>query len=406
MEIKQLIKCAIQSLTRHPGRSFLTMLGIIIGISSIIAILAIGKGAEQQIQSQISAMGTNYIGITGSTSAKRSKLRVLQQKSRSKLRLFDATLLKRQIPLINNASPFIAEKGTLSFATKTTEVMIKGGNEDLLSILNRPMKEGIALHKDHIVRNSRVIIVGKAAAEEVGCQTGSIVKINNIPFQVIGITDTLHTYLGTENPNYNVFMPISTLKKYILKKSNSSVHSIIINTKKVHEIPHVISQTKHILRVRHRLQNQEPDDFIIATQQSIAEAAKKTSSTFTLFLFLIGLISLIVGGIGIMNIMLVAVSERQREIGIRIALGATEENVQKQFIIEALVLCGFGGIIGIGLGLFSTWMTTWLLGWPIIITGSSLIYSTLITLSIGLFFGAYPAYHASKMNPVDALAER
>ncbi len=406
MKTTQLIKSAHQCLMRHAGRSFLTMLGIIIGIASIIAILAIGKGAEQQIQAQIAAMGDNYIGISPLTTTKKTKLRIMQQKNRSKLKIIDAQLLKRHVPLIDAISPYIGEKGAITFQEASAEVVIKGGNEDLLTIINRTPAQGTLFQKDHYVRQSRSIVLGHAVAQDLGCTVGQHVRLNSMPFHVIGILKPLNSYVGTENPNYNVFIPLTTLKKYIQKRANSGIHSLILHAQNAENIPLIIAQVTHALRLRHRLQPQEPDDFLITTQQALAQTAAQTSSTFNLFLFLVGLISLIVGGIGIMNIMLVAVSERQREIGIRLALGATEGNIQQQFLIEAIVLCCIGGMIGILVGLAGALITKQILGWPILVTLTSILYSTGITLTIGIFFGAYPAYQASQLNPVDALCER
>ncbi|MBL4588085.1 ABC transporter permease [Candidatus Babeliales bacterium] len=406
MKTEQLIKSAYRSLMSHAGRSFLTMLGIIIGIASIIAILAIGKGAENQIQMQIAAMSDNFIAITSSTSVNKTKLRILQQKSRSKLKTTDAPLLKKNIPLIDAISPYIAEKGSISYRTSTAEVIIKGGNEELFTILNRPIESGSFLQKDHNIRHSRSIVLGNTAAHDLGCSIDNYIKLNGIPFHVIGILKPINSYIGSEDPNFNVFIPLSTLKKHIQKRSGRGVHALVLHTSQSENIPLVIEQATEILRLRHHLQSSEPNDFRITTQESIAKTAAQTSSTFNLFLFLIGLISLIVGGIGIMNIMLVAVSERQREIGIRLALGATEQNIRRQFLIEAIVLCSVGGIIGILIGLLIALGTKAILGWPISVTLTSILCSTGITLLIGIFFGFYPAYLASKLNPVDALCER
>ena len=406
MKTEQLIKTAYQSLTNHAARSFLTMLGIIIGIASIIAILAIGKGAESQIQMQIAAMGDNFISITASTSANKTKLRMLQQKSRSKLKVTDAPLLKKHVPLIDAISPFMGEKGSTTYQTAAVEVIIKGGNESLLSILNRPVAAGFLLQKDHNIRHSRSIVLGHAAAHDLGCSVNNYIKLNGIPFHVIGILKPINIYLGSEDPNYNVFIPLTTLKKYVLKQSGRGIYALVLHTNQSEKIPFIIERVTEILRLRHHLQPNEPDDFRITTQESIAKTAAQTSSTFNLFLFLIGLISLIVGGIGIMNIMLVSVSERQREIGIRLALGGTEQNIRQQFLIEAVLLCCIGGAIGILLGLLVALGTRALLGWPIAVTLSSILYSTSITLLIGIFFGFYPAYKASQLNPVDALCER
>lgn len=406
MHNHQLVRTSYRALVRHPGRSVLTMLGIIIGIASIIAILAIGKGAELQIQAQIAAMGSNYIGVSAINSAKRSKLRVLQQKSRSKLKTIDAQILKRHVPEINAISPYIAEKGTVSYRETTVEVVIKGGNEDFLTVLNRRLLDGSLLHSHHVVRNSRVVILGFDAAQKLACRVGSIVSVNGIPFSVLGILAKIPSYLGNEDPNYNIIIPITTLKKQIQQSSGTTVHALVLNTKDIEDIRKVRKHIRRILRARHRLQASEPDDFTIATQQALADTAQKTSSTFTLFLFLIASIALLVGGIGIMNIMLVAVSERQREIGIRMSLGAAPWNIRRQFIIEAVLLCLTGGSIGILLGILIAYGTAYFVGWHVVVTLISILSAFGITTLIGIFFGAYPAHKAAYLNPVDALAER
>ena len=409
MNTYSLIRISLNSLNRHKGRSFLTTLGIIIGIAAIIATLAIGKGAEEKTKQHFLAMGNNYIEIFSGNWFEEGKTTVKQQKKRTHLYYRDTKIMKRLCPGIQSISPVVSGREIVCYAGNNLLVTIKGGNQDFLSVVDRKIQRGIFFNKDHVQRGSRVAILGIKSAQELFRTLnplGQTIRIKNVPFTVIGIVKKMKNFQGVHDSNFDIIVPIKALKKHVLKSHNQVIHSIIISAPTREEVPKIVQQLRRIMRFRRKLKELEPDTFTIIDQAAIMKAAQAGAATISLLLLIIASISLLVGGIGIMNIMLVSVTERTQEIGIRMALGATQLLILRQFLVEALALCFIGGCIGVTLGITIPYAVAQMTNWAPIVTTGSVLVALLTTSIIGIFFGFYPAYKASQLNPVDALAQR
>lgn len=409
MNASILLRISIRSLTKHKGRSFLTVLGIIIGISSIIATLAIGKGAEEKAKQKILSMGNNYIEIysgnwlqEGKTAAKkRRRFQWLQNK--------DVDVIKKLCPSINVISPSFGRKELITYRGNSVFVKVKGGNESFLKVLGRKLKSGMFFNKNQSDKGARVIVLGSKTASELFKTLnpiGQTVKIKNMPFTVIGVMEKMENYHGIRDPNLETIVPIKSVKRYVARRFDNSVETIVISAPTKKDIPRLVKKIKRIMRFRRKIKANETDNFMVVDQETIMKVAKGAASTIRLLLLIIASISLLVGGIGIMNIMLVSVTERTKEIGIRMALGANSKVILNQFLAEAITLCIIGGTIGIMLGIAAPYVVAYFTKWNPIVTTSSILVAVIITSAIGIFFGYYPAKKASKMNPVEALAER
>jgi putative ABC transport system permease protein len=411
MNVQQLFKTSIRSIIHHKGRSLLTTLGINIGVASIIAMLAIGNGAKEKIRREILSSGKNIIYIQGGRlNIFDSKMENTHKKERP-LTMEDLQSLQRTCPTIANISSMSSSAQVIKFLNAKAGVELKAGNENLLSILNRTIQAGTFYTNIHVQSGSRVIVLGHAAAKKLFKSLdpiNQIVTINHIPFIVVGVANklTYQTDGDFSDANLDSFIPISTFQKHIEHSLRPYIRGIAISAKTYDLIPLTVKQVTQYLRMRHYIKLKDPNDFTIFDQQSILNAAKTSSDTFTFFLLVIACISLLVGGIGVMNIMLVSITERTKEIGIRMALGATQKNILAQFLTEALILCSIGGLLGIILGVIAPFVTSIFTGWAVIIKPLSIVIAFFALFIIGIVFGYYPAYKASRLNPVDALQEK
>ena len=411
MQSTQLIKTAFTSLAHHKGRTILTMLGIIIGSASIIAIMAIGNGASQAAQEKVMGLGNNYIVTwVGRSWLAQGKTKTKQEKKPKMLSINDGESLKSLIPSIKHISPFISKNNTTIINKKNVIcVEVKGGNEFIIDILARHLHRGSSFSTTHIKKGSRVIILGAQAAKELfntENPIGQVVQIKKLNFIVIGVLATIKKTIDIDNPNLDVFIPYTTAKRYLAHFYGAEIPALLISTHHIEDIPVTVRSIKRILRVRHHLSKNDADDFGMFDQLSLLKAKQETSAILKLLLIIIASIALLVGGIGVMNIMLVTVTERTKEIGIRMALGAHAHTILQQFLYEALTICTLGGLIGIALGITLPYGASLITGWQVLVTLDSIIYATLAMLLIGLLFGFYPAYKASRLDPVLALAER
>jgi len=384
------------------------MLGIIIGISAIIATLAIGKGAEEKTRKQFLAMGTNYIELFAGNWFQEGKVAKKRRGSPS-LRDRDITVLKRLVPNLKHISPMIGRQEVIGYRESSLLVSIKGGNEQFLKILGRTIKRGMFFNKSHVTQGTRVAVIGSKSAYELFKTLdpiGKTIRIKNVPFTVIGVTKKMENYRGVHDPNFDVIIPLRTMRRDIVKTSRQWLNIVVMSAPTKNDIPFLVHQVRKVMRFHRKIKEGEPDNFTIIDQASIMKAAQGAAATIRLLLLIIASISLLVGGIGIMNIMLVSVTERTREIGIRMALGANSRVILKQFLVEALTLCFVGGVIGITIGIAIPYAIAHLTKWTPITTLSSILVAFLTTSIVGIFFGFYPAYKASTLNPVDALAEQ
>ena len=407
MNIKLLLHISLRSLLEHKGRSLLTMLGIIIGISAIIATLAIGKGAEKKLTEQILAMGNNYISVYPGNWLHEGKTTAKKRKKVPNLFEKDVEALKKQCPEIHKITAEFFLKDVIRFESNNILSEIKCGNEQFMHILGRKFHRGMSFNSYHVGRGARVIVLGFKASQELFKKMnpiGKAVYIKKHPFTVVGVLANMTNYRGIKDPNLDVFIPITTAKRRLSKASNV-VHGISMGAPSRDSIPLITKKIRKILRFRRDVESGEIDNFLIFDQSSMRKAAKESSNILNILLLIIASISLLVGGIGVMNIMLVSVSERTKEIGIRMALGATSPVILTQFILESIMLCFFGGTIGIVIGVVVPQITAYFTKWQVVVTTSSILIAFFTTSAIGIFFGFYPARKAAKMNPVDALLD-
>ncbi|MBU4269372.1 ABC transporter permease [Candidatus Dependentiae bacterium] len=407
MNIKALLRISLNSIRQHKGRSILTILGIVVGIAAIITTLAIGYGAELKLRQKILGMGKNFIFIQsgkfqeGKTSEKHRKKNIYLEKK-------DVEILKEQCPAIDKITPTLFYRNIISYKKNNIHSDIKCGNQDYLEIIDRKIIKGSYYNEQQYLKSAKVIVLGyKAAKDLFGFLNpiGESVKIKNIYFKVIGIVEEIKNFYGIQDPNYDCYIPLTTVEKQLFLDTNRYIHGIGICAKNKADMPYITRILKRILRFKHRLKDNEPDDFSVIDQQEIVKAAKQSSNILNLLLLIIATISLFVGGIGVMNIMLVSVSERTQEIGIRMAIGATTKNILYQFLIESITLCTIGGIIGMVIGITTPYAINHFTKWLVVHKPGSILISFAITTLIGLIFGYYPAKKAAKLNVVDALKE-
>jgi putative ABC transport system permease protein len=403
MKFSNLFRIAILSLGKNKLRSFLTMLGIIIGVGSVIAMLGIGQGSKENIEKSISSLGTNVIMIFPSSSSQggvRSEAGTSQ-----KLTLEDALAVGSQCPSVNYFSPIVRTTTQIVAASQNWRTSVYGAYPDYFQIRNFNVSSGNYFEMGDDRAAAKVCVIGLTIVQNLyGENTdpvGSYLRINNIPFKVVGVLEKKGQNAMGQDQDDIIIAPFATVQKRIL--ATTFIQQILVSAITEKDIASASTEITSLLRERHKIRDNDEPDFTIRTQSEIGAAASSTSEVLTGLLATIASISLLVGGIGIMNIMLVSVTERTREIGIRMAVGAKGTDVLLQFLIEAILLSFIGGLLGIGVGLGASWMVADIMQWPVSITIDSILLSFLFSTMIGIFFGWYPARKAAKMNPIEAL---
>lgn len=401
--ISLLTRSALHALSHHKGRSLLTMLGIIIGIGGIIVTSAIGKGAQVKAREQLLAFGSKAMQISAGNFLARTP------KSPKLFSREELQRIQEQIPLIQYLSPKIATHGEISYQAKTLAAEVEAFNADGFPISDLILHKGSLFNQNHVTRQEHVVVLPADTAKALFAwedPLGKIIRINKIPFTVIGILAEPKIKSRWDIGQLDVYIPLSVGELYFNKELPNCFTRCNLSPFNEHDTDEIKRLTRRILRAAHNLSHDEPDDFMIWDLQSMAQAAEAGAKIIGLFALLAASIALLVGGIGIMNIMLVAVSERTKEIGIKMALGATKSLIRKQFLIEAIVLCLIGGSLGSLVGSGIAFFLSTFSGLPAIIELGPLLIALFITSLIGLCFGFYPAYKASNLNPIQALLDQ
>jgi putative ABC transport system permease protein len=411
MNLLESTRIALRSLSANKLRSALTMLGIIIGVAAVIALMGIGRGAQAAIDSQINSMGTNLLFVSpGSTS--QAGVRTAQGSAET-LTYEDALALAdpQQAPALAAVAPQVQAFGQVVFQGNNVNTQIVGVTADYGPVRNYTVQEGDFITLANVQAKSAVAVIGSNVASELFTAgqdaVGQSIRINNIPFRVAGVLLTKGGG-GFGNQDDQILVPLTTAMARLQRGragAGTTVSQISVQVSSPSQMDAAIQQISDILRQRHHVLYQ--DDFTVRSQADLLSSANQITGVLTLFLGGVAGISLLVGGIGIMNIMLVSVTERTREIGIRKAVGATRQNVLSQFLTEATILSVLGGLIGVALGAGIAHLVSGLnLGsTPItaVVAPDSILLATLFSLAVGLFFGIYPAYRAAGLNPIDAL---
>jgi putative ABC transport system permease protein len=397
---------ALRNLGRNRLRAGLTMLGIVIGVGAVIAMVSIGEGAKRAVQAQIATMGTNVILVLpGFTTA--SGVRA-GAGSAVTLTVSDAAELKKRVPLLTDTGWARRDVMQIVNGNKNWNGPVNGVSPSYLSIRDWSFVSGGPFTQADLESAARVALVGQTVADnlfEPGEEpVGATIRIKNVPFHIIGVLAPKGQSAQGADQDDIIFIPFSTAERKVFGTSFlGSVQALFGTTEYADDLPAAVDQIREVLRVRHQLQTNEPDDFTVRTQVDIGKVQEGTSQTLTVMLFSVASVSLLVGGIGIMNILLVSVTERTREIGVRMAVGAQRRHIVMQFLIEAMTLSLLGGVLGIVVGVVGARLTTVIAGWPTIISGDTVVAAFLFSLAVGLFFGLYPANKAARLNPIDAL---
>jgi putative ABC transport system permease protein len=404
VRILNLIKVAGRSLSKNLLRTFLTMLGIIIGVGSVIAMLAIGEGSRQNIQASVASLGTNSIMIFPG-SMNQGGVR-MGAGSYSTLTVKDAEAITVRCDQVSMVTPVVSKSVQVIAGPQNWRTMMVGANIEYLAIRNLNIINGSAYTLADDRAAAKVCIIGQTVSDNIFGSgkdpIGQSLRINSIPFRVIGLLEKKGQNTFGQDQDDIIIAPFSTVQKRLMTSSIfiSSIFASGTSEKVIDQAKDVIGG---ILREQHKLTPHDDDDFTVRSQSDIANIFGSISKIMTILLASIAGISLLVGGIGIMNIMLVSVTERTREIGIRMAIGAKGRDVLLQFMIEAIFISFIGGLIGVALGSITSGLVAKFGGWPVVITTSSVLLSFAFSAAVGIFFGWYPARKAASLNPIDAL---
>lgn len=400
------IMTALRILGRNRLRAGLTMLGIVIGVGAVIAMVSIGEGAKKAVQAQIATIGTNVIIIwPGSTTV--SGVRGGQGGAVT-LTVSDALDLKKKIPLLADTGWAKREVMQIVNGNRNWNGPINGISPSYLTIRDWSFSSGGPFTQADLDSAARVALIGQTIVDNLFDSgeepVGAVIRIKNVPFRVIGVLAPKGQSAQGSDQDDVIFIPFSTAERKVFGTLFlGSIGAMFASTDRTEDLPEAVEQIRDALRTRHRLQSEQHDDFTVKTQVDIGKVQEGTSQTLTVMLLSIASVSLLVGGIGIMNILLVSVTERTREIGVRMAVGAKRRHIVMQFLIEAMTLSLVGGALGIVVGIVGAKLTTVIAGWPTIISSDVIVVAFFFSLVVGLFFGLYPANKASRLNPIEAL---
>jgi putative ABC transport system permease protein len=403
MDLVAIIRIALRALARNKLRSILTMLGIIIGVGAVIAMVSVGQGAQQQAQAQIAAMGSNMLFVQSGT-VNRGGMRMGWGATKT-LVYDDLVAILRECPSVKAAAPGSQASAQVVFGNDNWATNINGTEPQYFDIRSWPMAEGSSFSQDDVSMAANVAVIGETVRKNLFGATdpiGETVRVNNLPFKVVGLLIPKGTSaaMGQDQDDI-ILIPITTLQKKVT--GQDWLRWIMVSAVSKDASYTAQQQITALLRDRHRIRAGQDDDFFVRNLADMADLADQNARLFTILLGSIASISLLVGGIGIMNIMLVSVTERTREIGIRMAIGATEGDVQQQFLIEAVVLSIVGGAIGILSGMGTSYLITQTLGWPVLVSPTAIFAAVVFSMAVGVFFGFYPARKAARLDPIEAL---
>ncbi|HIJ96883.1 MAG TPA: FtsX-like permease family protein [Desulfuromonadales bacterium] len=405
MDFLQTLKIALRALRTNKMRSFLTMLGIIIGIAAVIAMMAVGSGASYVISQQIASIGSNIIlVIPGSTTS--GGLRTGSGGAQT-LTSDDVKAIMNECPSVALASGTVRSSGQVVYGNLNWSTLIMGGTPELFEIREWPVTAGRSIEQQDVDSAGKVCLLGQTVADNLfgsSDPVGKIVRIKKIPFTVIGVLERKgQSPQGTDQDD-TVFVPLRTAQRNLVRSNHTtSVGALMVQARSAELLDKAEEEINSLLKQRHRITGDKEPDFSTRNLSEILAVAEKSSQAMSLLLGAVASISLIVGGIGIMNIMLVSVTERTREIGIRMAIGARKNDILLQFMTEAVLLTILGGLIGIALGAAGATIVSKMLSWPTLISIQSITVAFFFSGAIGIFFGFYPAKKAAGLNPIDAL---
>jgi len=403
MNYSNLFRIAIRALIRNKLRAFLTMLGIIIGVASVIAMLAIGEGSKQNIREEMSSMGTNMVMIMPNTQRRGGV--ALGASNSVALKYSDVLALRNEATALSAVSPEVRATGQVIYSNQNTLTTIYGVSEEYLSIKKLEIKSGRIFNANEIRGMSKVCIIGQTVVEDLFGEDadpiGITIRIKNLPFQIIGVLeDKGESGMGQDQDDL-ILAPYTTVQRRLAAIDYiNGIYASAITEEKSAE---AIAEVGEILRRTHKLKEADENDFRVMSQSELIETVSSITDILTYLLGAIAGISLLVGGIGIMNIMFVSVTERTREIGLRMSIGGKGRDILKQFLVESMLLSILGGALGVVFGYLIAIFAGSLMDSPIVVTTQSVVLAVAVCFVIGVFFGWYPARKAANLNPIDAL---
>ncbi|MEW5798973.1 MAG: ABC transporter permease [Bacteroidota bacterium] len=402
MGILDILEVALVSLSRNKMRSFLTMLGIIIGVGAVIAMMAVGNGAQQSIKDQIASLGTNIILIfPGSTNQQGVRT---GGGSATTLTDEDIEAIRTQCPSVALITPSLRTGAQIVYQEMNWRAGVMGVTPEYFEIRSWPVSSGQYFTDADVRGATKVCVVGQTIVDNLfkgDDPIGKIIRIKKMPFKVVGVLEVKGQSAQGNDQDDIIIAPATTVQRKLM--GQHFFGSVLASAVSEDRMNDAIQQITEVLRVQHKLQPWEENDFTVRSQTEIANAAQSTSQVLTVLLASIASISLIVGGIGIMNIMLVSVTERTKEIGLRMSVGATGRIILAQFLFEAIVLSLLGGLIGVMLGILSSSLISKFAGWTTLVSPESIALAFLFSAAVGVFFGFYPARKAAQLNPIEAL---
>lgn len=402
MRLLILIKVALKAIAKNKMRSLLTMLGIIIGVGAVIVMVAIGQGAQKTVESQISQLGTNLIIVF--PGASKQGMVNMGAGSNSRLTLDDVERIQKNTTMLSGISPAIRSGVQAVGGAGNWSTAVTGVSPDFLQIRQWVLQAGEFFTTQDVRSQAKVCVIGKTIVKNLfpyEDPVGQQIRLRNVPFRIIGVLQEKGQSASGDDQDDIILAPYTTVQFRL--SGWRGIRQILCSAQSAELMPQAQEELRQVLRESHKIPVGEDDDFTIRNQTDIAEAAEQTTKVMTFLLASIASISLVVGGIGIMNIMLVSVTERTREIGIRMAIGARESDIMIQFLIEAITLSLAGGILGIIFGITGTYLIKEFGGWNTSISVTTIVVSFVFSGVIGIFFGFYPASKASSLNPIDAL---
>jgi len=395
---------AVRALSRNKLRSALAALGITIGIAAVVCVVAIGRAGSDRLEEQLNALGENLVQIEAGSrniNGVRSGTHGMNT-----LTVEDAQAILREVPLIKSVSPHVDSKVSVAFGNRNWTTQYRGVAPEYLEIKRWQLAEGVAFTDEQVEQAANVCVIGQTVRDQLfGPEkaVGQDMRLNNQLCQVIGVLAPKGQSAMGWDQDDTLLLPFTTAQKKLRGKGFTWVDDIMCSAVSAQAVNPAIDEIIMLLRQRHQIRADQEDDFNIRRPEEVIKAQLETKRTLALFLISIASISLLVGGIGIMNVMLVSVSQRTREIGLRMAVGATESFVQMQFLGEAVVLSAFGGVMGIFVGIGSSVVYGRLMEWPMTIPTQALIIAPIFSIAVGIFFGLYPAMRAARLDPIVAL---
>ena len=405
MRLTDIQSMALHALGKNKVQTALTMLGIVIGVSAVIAMVSLGQGAQKLVENQVAGMGQNVLQIQGQNQWQGGGARTAADQTQV-LTEADVEAIGKEVPTVSKVAPNVQATGQFVFGNENWSSRIQGSNENYLDIRGWKMAEGEFYTANDVLTAARVVVLGKTIADNLfpgGDAVGQMIRIRNLPYRVVGVLAPKGQNANGQDQDDTAMMPYTTIQKKMLGQALPRIQQISVSAISPEATGPAKDQITELLRQRHQIRPGQPDDFRVNNLTEVAEAAEATTQVMTMLLGSIAAVSLLVGGIGIMNIMLVSVTERTREIGIRMAIGSRGSYIRLQFLAESVILCMVGGLIGVAFGIGLSLSIAHVMGWPSYVSPQASGIAFLFSAATGIFFGYYPAHKAASLDPIEAL---